>query len=87
MVDAPRQNWALYAQRCRHDHVQWLQGLSAADGLALLESFRHWAASVADAPPLPSPDDSRWRKKLNRRRQMCEYLTRLDRLQSERRTA
>src|SRR5437870_2259848 len=65
MLSAPRQNWKLYEERCRDEHVRWLQELTPAESLAIYESLYRWAAMHADRSLRAEMlDERRWQEKL-----------------------
>jgi hypothetical protein len=84
-MTAATHNWDVYEERCRDSHRAWLQGLSAADGVALFEQLY---VAVA-ATPIAAEDSERlerhrWASKLEIRKRLVHAFAALDRLRSER---
>ncbi len=80
MLSAPGQNWKLYEERCRAEHIRWLQGLTSTESLAIFESLHNWAAAHSEnSPRAGGLEDTRWKEKLSLRRRMCREFAELDR--------
>ena len=81
MLSAPRQDWKLYEERCRDEHVRWMRGLTPAESMNLYESLHRWVVAHADhSPRAVIREEQRWQEKLALRRRMLEAFAALDRL-------
>jgi hypothetical protein len=79
-MEAPRQDWKLYEERCRAPHVEWLRGLSPSAAMALHESLHRLAAAVRPgAAEFQRLEDRRWKKKVELRRRLQAAFSALDR--------
>ena len=83
MLDGPKQNWQLYEERCRSEHLRWLRNLTPAAALALYEDFHRIASG--QCTDLERLQETRWKEKLALRRRMYAVFAALDRIRSERR--
>jgi hypothetical protein len=81
MIEAPKQDWKLYAAKCQEDHVEWLRRLTPSEGLSLFESMRRFAKThTADSPALERMESARWQEKLAIRRKLLAAFNALDQL-------
>jgi hypothetical protein len=86
MLTPPQQNWDLYDEKCREEHVRWLRNLTPAAAMALYESFHSAASSQrGDSAGLERLEERRWEEKLAIRRAMCATFRKLDWIRRERR--
>jgi hypothetical protein len=79
MLEAPKQDWKLYAAKWHEDHVEWLRRLTPAAALSLLESMRRFAnAHSAVSSTRERMEAARWEEKLAIRRKLLAAFKALD---------
>jgi hypothetical protein len=80
VLDAPRQDWALYEEMCRPYDAAWLRQLTLEARFALYADMFN---ALWRKPRDPSVEDrlaqSRWMEKLASRRRVVEALSKRDR--------
>ncbi len=79
-MDAPKQNWTWYEQKCRAEHVEWLRSLTPAAALRLCEDLGRFARRFTyDSAEDQRLGHDRWREKLAIRQRMLSAFVALDR--------
>lgn len=79
MLDAPIHDWELYEERCRHEHLAWLRGLSPAEGFDLLAGFHEFVAALPrNAAEVERWERARWEEKLAARDRLVAILSEWD---------
>jgi hypothetical protein len=79
MLDAPRQNWALYEAMSRRSDIAWMRGLTPEASFAIYADLFSliWQARD-DAAGRERLDQVRWKAKLAVQRRMSEAFAKLD---------
>lgn len=83
-MEAPKQNWSLYHDKCRHEHAEWLRSLTPARALSLCDDLRILAGRLlSGGPDAERTNRNRWQEKLAIRRKLVAAFMALDRRRRE----
>ena len=85
MLDAPRQDWHLYEERCREACAERLRSLSPSAALCIYDDLCRFAGALAVSPRERERwEKTRWREKLALRTRLRAAFVALDRLRDGR---
>ena len=86
MLDAPKQNWKLYAELCEAEHTRWLRSLTVQQSWELYRSLFDFAAQLScGKPPDVLAEQRRWDEKLSKRQRLVAAFAKLDEYRRDKR--
>ena len=79
MLEAPKQDWKLYEEKCRTEHLKWLRSLTPAQTMDLYEEFYRIAKSATPAAESQRLEELRRQEKLAMRARLVATFAEMDR--------